>query len=117
MEARLCARRSQSADVSRRRDCGRFHVDYRGSRVSRLTVTRCDSTYYVEIGPLCKFKWWRGTESNCRHYDFQPTETRQLGQRETAAPDFIGVPANPNRPRPPRAATDCQPFVSRVLHF
>src|SRR5579864_9213479 len=34
--------------------------------------------------PDCSGKWWRGTESNCRHYDFQsyalPTELPRHGQ-------------------------------------
>ena len=42
----------------------------------------------------CSGKWWRGTESNCRHYDFQsyalPTELpRHKGTHAQARPKMI----------------------------
>jgi hypothetical protein len=33
-------------------------------------------------------EWWRGTESNCRHYDFQSEKRRQPGAAENRCPRF-----------------------------
>ena len=46
--------------------------------VSHLSAKRVLASGDSRNLPRCSRKWWRGTESNCRHYDFQsyalPTE-------------------------------------------
>ena len=49
-------------------------------------------------------RWWRGTESNCRHYDFQSKKRRQLGAAEHRCPGccrgFRIPEATPTHPQP-----------------
>jgi hypothetical protein len=57
--------------------------------------------------------WWRGTESNCRHYDFQsyalPTELPRPGSTDDRGPTILAVPriaaqASERRERAQRSA-------------
>src|SRR6267154_3659096 len=47
---------------------------------------------------MVDFRWWPGTESNCRHYDFQsyalPTELPgHVGVREMTCGELITIPS------------------------
>src|SRR5439155_5637480 len=75
---------------------GRLQFEDAPKRLLTDCQVNCDRSLKNRVAKSVnqKWKWWRGTESNCRHYDFQsyalPTE---LPRHEAGRHNLAIVPA------------------------